>query len=89
MRFLQSIKKYRNEGRPIIYTDETYVHSSHTKPCSWTDGTKEGLKKPVSKGPRLIVVHAGYNQGFIPNALLVYKSHQISGDYHHEMNYAN
>lgn len=49
MRFLRSVKNYRNEGRPIIYTDETYVHSSHTKPCSWTDGTKEGLKKTSLK----------------------------------------
>lgn len=26
------IKKYREEGRNIIYTDETYLHSSHVSP---------------------------------------------------------
>ena len=43
MKYLNNIKRYRNEGRPIVYTDETYVHSSHTKPSSWSDGTEHGL----------------------------------------------
>lgn len=89
MKYLNNIKRYRNEGRPIVYTDETYVHSSHTKPSSWSDGTEHGLKTPISKGKRLIVVHAGSNQGFIPNALLVFKSNQTTGDYHHDMNNMN
>ena len=35
------------------------------------------------------MVHAGSNQGFIPNALLVFKSNQTTGDYHHDMNNMN
>ena len=31
IQYLQKIKKFR-EGRPIIYTDKTFVHSSHTTP---------------------------------------------------------
>jgi hypothetical protein len=29
--YLTALNKYR-EGRPIVYEDETYVHSSHTVP---------------------------------------------------------
>ncbi|CAG5055956.1 unnamed protein product [Parnassius apollo] len=29
MNYLRKIKKYREENRLIIYTDESYVHSSH------------------------------------------------------------
>lgn len=30
--YLRKIKKYRQDGRPIIYTDESYVDSSHSTP---------------------------------------------------------
>ena len=43
----------------------------------------------MSKGQRLIVIHAGGEQGFIPNAYVRFKSHQKAGDYHSDMNYAN
>lgn len=87
--YLRAIKKFRSEGRPIIYTDETYVHTSHVSNKSWSDSTNEGLHKPTSKGSRFIVVHAGGKTGFVPNALLVYKSHQTTGDYHNDMNFEN
>lgn len=48
-----------------------------------------GLLAPVSKGQRLIIVHAGGEQGFIPNAYVRFKSQQKTGDYHDDMNYAN
>ncbi|PNF42608.1 hypothetical protein B7P43_G01287 [Cryptotermes secundus] len=56
--------------------DETYIHSSHTTPYAWSDGSIQGLFSPVSKGQRLIVIHAGGEQGFIPNAYVRFKSHQ-------------
>lgn len=59
MAYLREIRKYRQEGRPIVYLDETYLHSSHTTPREWTDGSTSGLKAPLSKGQRLIIVHAG------------------------------
>ncbi|CAH2012226.1 unnamed protein product [Acanthoscelides obtectus] len=85
--FLRNIKHYREENRPIIYMDETYIHSSHTHAKNWGDNTIEGFHKPVSKGPRLIIVHAGGEMGFINNACLQFKSGTKSGDYHSEMNY--
>lgn len=29
--YLDKISKYREEGRPIVYTDESYVHSTHNQ----------------------------------------------------------
>ena len=87
--FLRGLNKYKNEGINIVYTDETYLHSSHTVPKAWDDGTQKGLKSPVSKGQRLIIVHAGGAAGFVENALLIFKSGLKTGDYHDDMNHKN
>lgn len=89
IKYLTLIKQYRNEGRNIVYGDESYVHTTHTKESAWADKTGKGLKKPISKGQRLIIVHAGGSNGFVPGALLIYKSSQSTGDYHNEMNTEN
>ena len=81
--------KYRLQDRHIIYMDKTYIHSTHTSSYGWSDDSLAGLLAPVSKGPRLIIVHAGGEQGFVPNAYLRFKSQQRMGDYHSEMNSAN
>ncbi|XP_045516861.1 uncharacterized protein LOC123709513 [Pieris brassicae] len=86
---LRKIKQYRQEGKPIVYTDESYVDSSHSSSKAWTDGTTKGLKKPISKGQRVVIVHAGSDTGFIPNALLPFKAGTKSGDYHDNMNFEN
>lgn len=87
--YLIRLKSYRAEGRPIVYLDETYIHASHTHQKAWSDNSNEGLKKPINKGDRLIIVHAGGEMGFIPNARLIFKSGTKSGDYHDEMNFNN
>lgn len=74
IRYLNELMQYKQEGRPIIFTDETYIHSSHTQPHEWSDNSVLGLKKPVSKGQRLIIVHAGGTSGFVPNARLIFTS---------------
>ncbi|KAJ8915919.1 hypothetical protein NQ315_015534 [Exocentrus adspersus] len=38
---------------------------------------------------RLIIVHGGSDKGFVPNASLIFKAGQASGDYHGQMNYDN
>ena len=60
VKYLHAIKAYREEGEPIVYTDEAFVHSSHTIPHTWDDGSGAGLEAPVSKG-RLIILHAHRN----------------------------
>jgi hypothetical protein len=42
-----------------VYADETYIHSSHRTSNAWDDGSGAGSKAPISKGRRLIIVHAG------------------------------
>ncbi|GBP11712.1 hypothetical protein EVAR_77825_1 [Eumeta japonica] len=65
--FLQKFKY------PIICTDESYVDSSHASTKARSDGSTQGLKKPISKGQHLvIIVHARSENGFVPNALLLF-----------------
>ena len=59
VKYLCAIKAHREEGRPIVYADETYIHSSHTTSYGWDDQSGAGLKDPLSKGRRLIIVYAG------------------------------
>lgn len=41
------------------------------------------------KGVSLIITHAVGEIGFVPTAPLMWKSHQATGDYHHQMNQQN
>ena len=88
-RYLRQILQYRQQNRPIIYVDETYIHSTHTAPHCWSDDSGKGFHAPISKGPRVVIVHAGGETGFVPNALLMFKSKTKSGDYHDDMNSEN
>lgn len=74
IKYLRQLQGYIHENRPIVFTDESYIHSSHTQPKEWSDDTLLGLKKPISKGSRLIMVHAGGKMGFIENGLLMFRS---------------
>jgi len=87
--FIRQVRKYRAEGRPIVYTDESYVVTNHSTPNSWQDTTNGGLHVPVGSGDRLIIVHAGGEDGFVPHAFLQWKASQSTGDYHKNMNQKN
>ena len=87
--YLQAISEYRREGRNIVFMDETYINASHTTSMGWFGKNGEGLKAPVSRGRRLIVVHAGGERGFVKDALLIFTSGAKSGDYHDDMNSKN
>jgi transposase len=89
VKFLAAIKKYRSQERDIVYMDETYIHTSHLTAKSWVDSSEIGVKQLISKGQRLIIVHAGSRKGFIPGALLMYQSTDKTGDYHNAMNSEN
>ncbi|XP_072401180.1 uncharacterized protein [Diabrotica undecimpunctata] len=89
IKYLRQIKYFRSQNRPIVYVDETYLHSGHTSSKNWTDESTKGLFSNISKGQRLIIVHAGGDMGFIKNGLLIFKSGSKSGAYHSEMNSDN
>lgn len=84
--YLRSVRRFRSEGRPIVYLDESYIHSTHMQSKSWADESNNGLRVPISKGDRLIIIHAGGEKGFIPNALKTWKASKRSGDYHDNVN---
>ncbi|XP_077498610.1 uncharacterized protein LOC144109685 [Amblyomma americanum] len=97
-RYLRQIAELRRQGRPIFFTDETWVNAGHTRSRVWTDctiqsahhanrsGLSTGLQNPSGKGGRLIVTHCGSEQGFVEGAAEVFRAKKNSGDYHEEMN---
>jgi hypothetical protein len=68
IQYLKQLQRYVHEEGPIVYkyTDESYIHSSHKQSKSWTDDSVLELKKPISKGKRLTMVHAGQKQDLHP-----------------------
>ena len=48
-------------------------------------GTIGGFHKPSGKGSRLIILHAGGENGWIDGAALVFQCKKSIGDYHDEM----
>lgn len=45
---------------------KTYIRSSHTSSKIWSDESTIGVFKNISKGPRVVIVHAGGNMDFNP-----------------------
>lgn len=96
-RYIRAIKQHRSEGKQIVYLDETWVNAGHTTPYAWLPqlklvgikGDSEVIKHlpkiPPGKGKRLIILHAGSEDGFIKDMDLVFEGKK-SGDYHKEMN---
>lgn len=87
-KYLRKIKHISEQtpASSIIYMDETWINASHTLKKCWVDAEgKGGIAAPLGKGQRLIIVHAGGNQGFVPEAKLSFVSKK-TGDYHDEMN---
>ena len=59
-KYLREIRKYRKEGRPIVFLDETWANAHMAPERVWLDSEgKGGWKRPSGKGQRLIILHAG------------------------------
>jgi len=96
--YLSNIKQYREQGRPLYFLDETWVNAGETHTRAWVDSSVSsrhdafkrslttGQKEPSGKGKRLIVLHIGSSDGFVPGGLLCFESKTNSSDYHDEMN---
>lgn len=63
------MKQYREEGRPVVYIDETYNHSFHIYENTWCDESSKGFRRLISKGA---IVQVGWENGFIPKAKLIF-----------------
>ena len=82
--------------KSVIYMDETWTNSHSSREQSWVEaedkvlgGTKGGLRRPSDKGMRLILLHAGGEDGWVDGADSVFQSKKATGDYHNEMNSTN
>jgi len=76
--------------RPEVYLDETYINKNHS--CRFTWYLKEDgplVNKPSGVGPRLILVHAITENGWVDGAQLVFEAKKRTGDYHGQMNWDN
>lgn len=76
LQYLKKITEYRSQGRPIVYTDESYVMTKNVK-CD----------SRASHVARYILAHAGTSDGFIENACLIYKANTVSGDEYAKKNF--
>ncbi|XP_050301482.1 uncharacterized protein LOC126739728 [Anthonomus grandis grandis] len=88
-KYINAIQKYRNEGRNIVYIDETWVDNDLTFQKCWQSTDVFGITSNIRASGRLVIVHAGCQNGFIPNASLIFKAGQATGDYHGQMNREN
>src|ERR1700729_2108660 len=87
-KYLHQIKEFRQSNRAIIYLDETWFDTHDVVRYGWVDDTKScTLNAPCSRGKRVIILHAGSKNGFVPNALLLSAKNisQSSADYHEDM----
>ena len=87
--FLRDIRQLREEGRPIVYLDETWVNQHHSRVRAWEDTEEERTmaETPSGKGKRLILLHVGSNEGFLAEECkLLFVGRKDSADYHAEMN---
>lgn len=96
--YLEDIRRYREEGRPIYYLDETWLNAGDVPSRVWCDksivsardatskGLTTGAVNPSGKGKRLILAHIGSEDGFVVGGLLCFESKKNTQDYHDEMN---
>jgi hypothetical protein len=62
---MTTLGKYKANGCPVMFEDETYIHSSHITPKNWTDDNTSGSLAQTSEGERVIIIHNGGKSGFI------------------------
>ena len=87
--FYQKKKEFEDRGLQFVYIDETWIDTAYTLKNCWQGDNTPGVLPPCNRGQRIIVVHAGSSNGFVPGALLTYKSRSTTGDYHSEMDGKN
>jgi len=86
--FIEKLRAYRESGRTIYYTDETWANKNMTPRRTRADGGLQAqLDVPSGKGARIIIAHVGSREtGLVADAGLVFVGKKKSGDYHGEMN---
>lgn len=84
--FLRALHNYWAENRNVVYIGGTWVDTTFTfrKFCQ-SEEQLQSKEQNTSSSDRLIILHAGNKDGFVPNAALILKSPSTSDDYQREM----
>jgi transposase len=91
-RYLRKMRSNRSLSsgkliRPEVYLDESYVNKNHSNDWVWYSNEESPwIQKPTGKGERLIIMNAITQDGWVPEAKVVFKSTRKTGDYHGQMN---
>jgi hypothetical protein len=88
-KYLVQMKRFREQGKEMFYVDESWIDSNITYSKCWQGQTEFGIQKNYNTGNRLILLHAGSENDFLHNAMLVYKAGEATGNYHGQMNGTN
>lgn len=83
--YLEKISTARSENRTIIYLDETWYDTHDTPSKGWIDNSKKCYTKaPANRGKRITILHAGSEEGWIPECLFLAAKNisDSSLDYH-------
>lgn len=88
LKLQQMLVLQQKYNKPIIYTNEIYIHSSHTVSVNWHHQSLLGrLFALLPKGLRLVITHVKeVRMIFMPSALLIIKVNQVMGGYNNDMN---
>uniref|UniRef100_A0A6P7GGG4 Uncharacterized protein LOC114337827 n=1 Tax=Diabrotica virgifera virgifera TaxID=50390 RepID=A0A6P7GGG4_DIAVI len=64
--YLDAISKFRDEGRPIFYLDETWFDTHDTAQKGWTDDSiKCAPNYPINRGQRINILNIGSKTGWL------------------------
>lgn len=88
-RYLSRLNKLRAEGCEIVYLDETWYDTHDVPKKGWDDKSCSCcLKAPVSRGKRIMILHAGSEEGWVPNCLFLSAKNigDAKADTHDDMN---
>ncbi|XP_025415108.1 uncharacterized protein LOC112686863 isoform X1 [Sipha flava] len=87
--YLEALKKYRNEGRPIYFLGDTLIETNDSNDntqknekhysCPHTSKVQSEIRK------KFIILHVGSIDGFVQGGLLGIESNKNSYDYHDDI----
>lgn len=86
--YLNKIDEARRQNRFIVYLDETWYDTHDIAKKGWSDQSAKCLvNAPPNRGKRIIILHVGNENGFLPNCLLLSAKNILScsADYHQDM----